>query len=240
MGYSWGYVCSFCCDTKPVIFLFLFAPKNVKLQTKQLSAPYQATSCPQPKIWLETRSTKKAFPWCRGPGGDRSQVLGVEVGVMFRQQGACWQWVGSEVLGWKPFHGSSENQATGPFHLMWVCGRGMATQGCAAARMLVHLSLESRELSGSARVPAVRSWCMDSSGKLAGEDSKASQHESYSLKGKHFIVQFYATIWRCGHLSQRTVSRLVMPGDVKLQPGQASGAKVILNSSQREQEVPGW
>lgn len=31
-----------------------------------------------------------------------------------------------------------------------------------------------------------------------------------------------------------------MPGDVKLQLGQNSGAKVVLNSSQWEQEVPGW
>lgn len=77
------------------------------------------------------------------------------------------------------------------------------------------------------------------SGELAGEDSKASQHQSYLLKGKHFIVQFYATIWCHSNLSQRTVSRLLMPGDVKLQLGQNSGAKVVLNSSQWEQEVPG-
>jgi len=30
-----------------------------------------------------------------------------------------------------------------------------------------------------------------------------------------------------------------MPGDVKMQPGQDSGAKVILNSSQCGKEVPG-
>lgn len=32
---------------------------------------------------------------------------------------------------------------------------------------------------------------------------------------------------------------LVMPDDVKLPPGQDSGAKVILNSSQCEHEMPG-
>lgn len=147
--------------------------------------------------------------------------------------GACWQRARREVLGWKPFHGSSENHATGPFHLMGACGRGMATRGHATARMLEHLSLAGREISGCARVPAVSTHSAQiSSGELSGEHSKASQHQSYFLKGKYFFVQFYAAIWCGGHLSQRTVSGLLMAGDVKLQPGQDSSAKVILSSSQ--------
>lgn len=53
-----------------------------------------------------------------------------------------------------------------------------------------------------------------------GRNCDTSQYQSYFSKGKHFIVQFYATILYGGHLSQRTLSRLLVPGDLKLQPGQ--------------------
>lgn len=72
-----------------------------------------------------------------------------------------------------------------------------------------------------------------------GRNSDSSWHQSYFSKGNHFIVQFYAAILHSGHLSQRTLSRLLVPGDLKLQHGQDSGARVILNSGQHEQEVLG-
>lgn len=79
MDFSLGYVCSFPYDTKPVVFVFLVAPKNVKLQRRQPSTHEQAVSCPQPKIGQETGSL------VAGDGGDMSPVLDVEAGVMFWQ-----------------------------------------------------------------------------------------------------------------------------------------------------------
>lgn len=171
----------------------------------------------------------------RGARGWWEPSAGCGVGCDVQAVGACWQRAGSEMLGWKPmgllkttpqvlstlWEPAVEEWPHGPCH-------------CTDARAPFSGG-QGDLISGSARVPAVSTHSAQmSSGELAGEHSKASQCQSYFLKGKCFIVQFYAAIWCSGHLSRRTVSRLLMAGDVKLQPGQNSSAKVILSSGQRK------
>lgn len=93
--------------------------------------------------------------------------------------------------------------------------------------------------SGSARVPALSRLCMDSFWGVGRRGQQSLTASELFIERKTFYCPVYATLWCCSNLSQRTVSSLLMPGDVKLQLGQNSGAKVVLNSSQWEQEVPG-
>lgn len=159
MGYSLGYAHSFCYYTKPVIFFSLVV--NVKLQTRQLHISRRLRVHNPKHGWkLEIlKSLPSAGGWWGEGTGTKCWIW--RWVVKFGQEGVCHQW--REVLGWKPSYGwSSENWATGSFCLTWISRRGMAAQGCAAPWMLEHLSLKGRELSGSARVPAVSRWWTES------------------------------------------------------------------------------
>lgn len=169
----------------------------------------------------------RGFPLAAGLGG----LMGAKCRVHFvGWQGAWWWPTGTSVLGRKPpchrltakpqgFSVTREQDSgRGPAPLSWGQGAFRPARG------------EERGLR-----QVVGSWQ-----EGTGRNCDTSQYQSYFSKGQHFIVQFYAAILHRGRLSQRTLSRLLVPGDLKLQPGQGSGARAILNSSQHEQEVPVW
>lgn len=153
----------------------------------------------------ESKRDERISPCCRAGGIDESQVQGA----------FCWM-AGTLVLGRKPLchlltaksqgfsatHEQDSARGLAPLvPLSWGQGAFGPTRG---------LSCEERGLR----------QVVGSQQEGRGRNCDTSQYQSYFSKGKHFIVQFYATILYGGHLSQRTLSRLLVPGDLKLQPGQ--------------------